>query len=39
VNSPSAKKETGECGCGNQSEKSHEEEGGRCACGGSCSCN
>lgn len=39
VDSPAAKKETGECGCGNHSEKSHEEQGGSCACGGSCSSN
>lgn len=39
VDSPSSKKETGECGCGNHSEKSHDEEGGTCACGGTCNCN
>lgn len=36
VDSPSAKKESGECGCGNHGEHSHAGEGGSCACGGSC---
>jgi iron-sulfur cluster assembly accessory protein len=39
VDSPSAKKETGECGCGSHSEKSHAGETDACACGGSCNCN
>jgi len=38
VDSPAAKKETGECGCGNHDEKSHEKDGSTCACGGSCGC-
>jgi iron-sulfur cluster assembly protein len=39
VDSPAAKKETGECGCGNHNEESHVKDGGTCACGGSCGCN
>jgi iron-sulfur cluster assembly accessory protein len=39
VDSPAAKKEGGECGCGNHSHASHAEESGECACGGSCNCN
>jgi iron-sulfur cluster assembly accessory protein len=39
VDSPSAKKETGECGCGSHGEKSHAGETDACACGGSCNCN
>lgn len=39
VDSPAAKKEGEECGCGNHSHASHAEEGGECACGGSCNCN
>ncbi len=39
VDSPSAKKETGECGCGNHDKISHEKDDSTCACGGSCGCN
>jgi iron-sulfur cluster assembly accessory protein len=39
VDSPAAKKESGEWGCGNHHDKSHNEEGGGCTCGGSCGCN
>jgi iron-sulfur cluster assembly accessory protein len=39
VDSPAAKKEAGECGCGNHSAEPHEAAGGACACGGSCGCN
>jgi iron-sulfur cluster assembly protein len=37
VNSPNAARE-GSCACGSHEGHSHAEEGGSCACGGSCGC-
>jgi iron-sulfur cluster assembly accessory protein len=39
VDSPAAKKETGECGCGSHNHESHDHKDGTCGCGGSCGCN
>ncbi len=39
VDSPSAKKESGGCGCGGHDHESASESGNSCACGGSCSNN
>jgi iron-sulfur cluster assembly accessory protein len=39
VDSPSAKKESGTCNCGNHEHETRSESGDSCACGGSCSCN
>jgi iron-sulfur cluster assembly accessory protein len=39
VDSPSAKKETGTCGCGNHEQETMSENRDSCACGGSCGCN
>jgi iron-sulfur cluster assembly accessory protein len=39
VDSPSAKKESGACACGNHEHEAKSEDGEACACGGSCGCN
>jgi iron-sulfur cluster assembly accessory protein len=38
VDSPSAKKESGACACGNHSHEAKAEENDSCACGGNCDC-
>jgi iron-sulfur cluster assembly accessory protein len=39
VDSPSAKKDTGTCACGEHSQEATSESDQACACGGSCGCN
>ena len=39
VDSPSAKKESGSCACGNHDAEASSEHEESCACGGSCGCN
>jgi iron-sulfur cluster assembly accessory protein len=39
VDSPSAKKDSEACSCGNHEHEARSESDGACACGGSCGCN